>query len=807
MKRPSRHHRQYVQFCIVIAFAFLLSSFVQPAVAQTGTPNDNPTPIPNHNSAIINNGTIQMGINDEGHLNVGGGSLSAGSSGTTVVGLRYMPTNGEATAPGCLCEGWGAADARSGVTGYANIAVDGVQNMSLVLFSATASAATSVVNIQNTMVVTHTYHPSALTPYLYQADVSIQNVSSAEIDLRYRRVMDWDIQPDTFDEYVTIQGTATSAAVLYASNNGFETANPLGNRTDLGSTGDFVDAGPKDHGALFDFGLGLVQPNEFRHFTIFYGAAGNETDALAALTTVGAAIYSLGQPKVDPTGGTPNTYMFAFSGVDEDSDGDGLPNSWEENGVSIDPDAGGPLGPQFIDLPAMGADAQKPDIFLQIDWMADSTHTHKLDATAIKTVVDAFANSPYTSPTGSVGINLHVDQGSDSIMNYATNQTWGSLSRARALPHVNNLGTSSGGSYSWTDFAASKDTNTTAGVDGFTETGRSAVFHYVISAHNYGGGTSSGISRGIGASDLIVSLGSFDGGVGTVNQQAGTLMHELGHNLNLRHGGGDDVNFKPNYLSVMNYAFQLDGVIKGGTAGSFDYSHSALGNLDEVALDEPAGLGAGAAGYGTRRYCAGVGFSPVPDASSAIDWNCDGDATDVALSYDVNNSGGSSDVLAGYDDWSNVKFKVGAIGLAGISAILPTATEDESLTPALAEIILPLTRYHFSGFFPPINNPPAVNTVNSGSTVPVKFSLGGDQGRDIFANGYPASQRIDCATQAAVGALVPTNSSSGLSYDARADQYTYTWKTDKAWKNTCRRFVVRFNDGSTAQTANFNFNK
>ena len=56
--------------------------------------------------------------------------------------------------------------------------------------------------------------------------------------------------------------------------------------------------------------------------------------------------------------------------------------------------------------------------------------------------------------------------------------------------------------------------------------------------------------RGIGASDFIVSLGSFENMVGTALQQSGTLMHELGHNLSLRHGGGDDTNYKPNYLSV-----------------------------------------------------------------------------------------------------------------------------------------------------------------------------------------------------------------------------------------------------------------
>jgi len=41
--------------------------------------------------------------------------------------------------------------------------------------------------------------------------------------------------------------------------------------------------------------------------------------------------------------------------------------------------------------------------------MADSTHSHAPSDAAIKTVVDAFANAPYISRNGSIGINLHVD--------------------------------------------------------------------------------------------------------------------------------------------------------------------------------------------------------------------------------------------------------------------------------------------------------------------------------------------------------------------------------------------------------------
>ena len=101
-------------------------------------------------------------MNPEGHLNT---SNTIGSKGEGQArGLTYLPTGTEATAPGCLCEGWGAADADSQVTGYANISSDsGAHGMTVESFEGTESTAVSVVNIQDTLRVTHDYHPSSQT--------------------------------------------------------------------------------------------------------------------------------------------------------------------------------------------------------------------------------------------------------------------------------------------------------------------------------------------------------------------------------------------------------------------------------------------------------------------------------------------------------------------------------------------------------------------------------------------------------------------------------------------------------------------
>ncbi|ARA94337.1 hypothetical protein AWN76_015030 [Rhodothermaceae bacterium RA] len=269
--------------------------------------------------AFIDNGTIQLGVHDEGHLNVRGGPRSLG--GTTTVGLRYLPTGAEATAPGCLCEGWGVADVTSGVWGGADEAAGGVTNLIVESATFTASTATSVVRVGSTFRVTHAYRPSPATPYLYEVEVTIENISGAPTDVRYRREMDWDIEPTAFSERVTIVGAAASTEVIQATNDGFESPNPLLFSTPIGagdaSAADIIDYGPLDHGANFTFGFGVLAPGESKTFKTYYGAAGNEADALAALAAVSAEVYSLGQTRTasTPIDGAPNTFIFGFGGV------------------------------------------------------------------------------------------------------------------------------------------------------------------------------------------------------------------------------------------------------------------------------------------------------------------------------------------------------------------------------------------------------------------------------------------------------------------------------------------------------------
>jgi hypothetical protein len=120
--------------------------------------------------------------------------------------------------------------------------------------------------------------------------------------------------------------------------------------------------------------------------------------------------------------------------------------------------------------------------------------------------------------------------------------------------------------------------------------------------------------------------------------------------------------------------------------------------------------------------------------------------------------------------------------------------------------------YNWSGFFRPVDNKDAngnyiLNRVKAGSAVPVKFSLGGDQGMDVFQEGYPTSHVTECSSQADSDSVEQTVNAGGssLSYDSLTDTYTYVWQTVKSWTG-CRQLVVKTADGGQHR-ANFQFTK
>ncbi|GAB3362909.1 hypothetical protein GCM10027431_01540 [Lysobacter rhizosphaerae] len=113
--------------------------------------------------------------------------------------------------------------------------------------------------------------------------------------------------------------------------------------------------------------------------------------------------------------------------------------------------------------------------------------------------------------------------------------------------------------------------------------------------------------------------------------------------------------------------------------------------------------------------------------------------------------------------------------------------------------------YGWTGFFRPVDMAPIVNSSKAGSAIPIKFSLGGNQGMGIMAAGYPKSAPMSCGGAVEDPMLeTVTAGASSLQYDSGAGQYIYVWKSEKSWAGTCRQIQVKLADG-TLHTANFSF--
>ena len=279
----------------------------------------------------------------------------------------------------------------------------------------------------------------------------------------------------------------------------------------------------------------------------------------------------------------------------------------------------GTSGPADIRIDPLTVDftqqSNRP-IYVELDWMEDATHSHRPSQAVVDRIVQTFA---------AAGFQLNLDV-------------------SNAIPHQSTIAISN---------APSSSSSVQSLMSQYFNHAGDSRYYYSIWGHNYSYNGSFTTSSGI--ADLpgqvhLVTLGSFSGQTGTFSNQVGTFIHEFGHNLGQRHGGIDHDNYKPNYLSVMNYFYQLNGLGPtlyalgfANTASGFDdfsYSHGLMPSLNESSLDENFGIGLG----------------------RAVDWNCSGTyqtglAKDIQSSNPCSAFGGLS-TLTDYDNWTSLASQI-----------------------------------------------------------------------------------------------------------------------------------------------------
>lgn len=343
---------------------------------------------------------------------------------------------------------------------------------------------------------------------------------------------------------------------------------------------------------------------------------------------------------------TPGVVVTSVAGAScGDRDGDGLLDSWETGGIDGNGD-----GKVDLDLRSLGADRNHKDVFVEVDYMADERPGESLDD-----VATAFRRAPVENPDGRNGITLHaeLDEAVATVAKLRFESGPAPLDDfddiklgAPAAPCDGSFGTA----------AQRADVNCE-----HVLAAKALVYRYALVGHEsvpgaMGWGEQPGndflITVGGWSADLYDELG------GRRAVEATTFMHELGHNLGLKHGGRDEIDCKPNYLSVMNANTALPFL----STPFLDYSRAALPSLDETALSEPDGL-RGPAGGSTIFGIEGEPFYGPTDG--ALNWNGNDLATETGLELDINHIDAMKEncppspgqPLHSFDDWVDLQYR------------------------------------------------------------------------------------------------------------------------------------------------------
>jgi hypothetical protein len=418
-----------------------------------------------------------------------------------------------------------------------------------------------------------------------------------------------------------------------------------------------------------------------------YSASAIDSEGLSAYTSGVSILFgntpTATRPDTDQDGIVDDLErLLGTSPYNPDTDRDALPDGWEVIGLDF--------GTEFINLPAMGADPLRKDIFVQYDYEQGA----RVAPEVWPYVIELFRRH---------GIILHLTE-NERPRSFVPGR--GAIGAEQAAATIDPA---TGQYYfppklSWTHHY----------IYSRYFPGRSGAWHHVT------------IDMRQCPEDVFDpdALGCFDR---PIWDQIYRIVHELGHNLGLGHGGrqgtgaqtrlGDIVyyagdwestNQKPHYISVMNYRYSTSHLCYKAATNEWlsatDFQSGTLPSLNEAALFEsfsPLGytlprnvqcatadpafvpvfhygctdsmgqkwivLSDGSRTLGRVREGSDWQFTGLPVHATGVDWNCNGTIQTGTVSQNINGDGGENafgdgglETLTSPDDWRGLPYGPGS---------------------------------------------------------------------------------------------------------------------------------------------------
>jgi len=281
-----------------------------------------------------------------------------------------------------------------------------------------------------------------------------------------------------------------------------------------------------------------------------------------------------------------------------DTDGDGLQDGWEVLGKRFF----GQNGPGYLALPTWGANPRHKDIFIEVDYRRlnlDENQqgiTQHMPTAVARQMAAIYGDDATTDPIIRIVHSLSV-QNPDRLTGISVHLDTG------VSPERPEDATIYGdwGGFNAVDATADGPANPGDVWKEQLGPGRMGIFHYVLGYTTGGGSCGQGIVCGFNM------------------DYAPNAAHEFGHTLGLNHNGpytvADEPNCKPNYPSLMNYAYYESGYAQFSDGRNLSNLNNHL--LQETNAIDPSNVT-------LLNYLSWYFDYKVDYVAGNVDWNRDG---------------------------------------------------------------------------------------------------------------------------------------------------------------------------------------